>query len=507
MSLPTTLGALRKSAFTESKLKQRSVKDEMRANLIARLRAKDAIFPGVVGYEDTVVPQIANALLAKHNFILLGLRGQAKSRILRALTGLLDEATPYVAGSEVRDNPYAPISKYARDLIAENSDDTPIAWLTRDERYVEKLATPDVTVADLIGDLDPIKAARSGNDLASELTMHYGLLPRANRGIFAINELPDLAGKIQVALFNIMQEGDVQIKGYPVRLPLDVALVFSANPEDYTARGKIVTPLKDRIGSEIRTHYPESIEEGIAITAQESWCERGSEHGIVVPQYIRQIVEQVAFTARDDKKVDKRSGVSQRLPISTLELVLSNAERRALLHGEKLAVPRVADIYAALPGITGKVELEYEGEMRGSDTVMREIIRGAVQTIFDQYFADTNTQQIEQWFNLGGTVKLGDDQPAEDSLKELQQIQGLFDKLKPLQLEKRAPTETLVSAAEFLLEGMYAHKRLSRSVERGYTSPEKFKREAQTAAQLNQQRREREMEELNPRERTRRGFN
>jgi len=310
-----------------------------------------------------------------------------------------------------------------------------------------------------------------------------------------------------VALFNIMQEGDVQIKGYPVRLMLDVMLVFSANPEDYTARGKIVTPLKDRIGSEIRTHYPESVEEGIAITAQESWSDRGAAHTIEVPQYIRQIVEQIAFAARVDKKVDKRSGVSQRLPISTLELVLSNAERRAITHGESVAVPRVGDIYAALPGITGKIELEYEGEMRGADTVVREIIRAAVQHVFDEYFAETNTQQIEQWFNLGGSVKLGDDQAAAESLTELQQIQGLFDKVKPLGLEKRAGTEQLVSAAEFLLEGMYAHKRLSRSEERGYSAAEKLKREAVSAAQYNQQRREREMEEMNPRDRTKRGFN
>jgi magnesium chelatase subunit I len=285
-------------------------------------------------------------------------------------------------------------------------DQTPIAWLAPDDRYVEKLATPDVTVADLVGDIDPIKAARSNQDLGSELTMHYGLLPRANRGIFAINELPDLAGKIQVALFNIMQEGDVQIKGYPVRLPLDVAIVFSANPEDYTARGKIVTPLKDRIGSEIRTHYPENVEEGIAITAQEAWTKREkskdghpSSDNIEIPHYIRQIVEQIAFSAREDKKVDKRSGVSQRLPISTMELVISNAERRALLHDETLVVPRVGDIYTALPGISGKIELEYEGEMRGADTVIREIIRASVQSIFDQYFTGTDTQQIEQWFN------------------------------------------------------------------------------------------------------------
>ena len=506
--LPTTLGALRNSEYTPARL-GRSVKDELRENLVARLRAsakeKSPLFPGIVGYEDTVIPQLVNAVLSRHNFILLGLRGQAKSRILRALTTLLDAHTPYVAGSEVRDNPYAPISKFSRDLVARLGDDTPIAWLSPDDRYVEKLATPDVTVADLVGDIDPIKAARSNQDLGSELTMHYGLLPRANRGIFAINELPDLAGKIQVALFNIMQEGDVQIKGYPVRLPLDVAIVFSANPEDYTARGKIVTPLKDRIGSEIRTHYPENIEEGIAITAQEAWSARDSSH-IEVPHYIRQVIEQIAFHAREDKKVDKRSGVSQRLPISTLELVLSNAERRALLHGESLVVPRVGDIYAALPGITGKIELEYEGEMRGADTVIREIIRQSVATIFDQYFADTNTQQIEQWFNLGGTVQLNDAQPAAGSLAELQQIQGLFEKLSPLKISGKSAPETAVSAAEFLLEGMYAHKRISRAEERIFTAAEKKQRTDQ-AVNYPDRMREREQEDFTARNRTRRGFN
>src|ERR1700716_2878847 len=301
--LPATLGALRASEFTPSRL-ARSVKDELRENLIARLResAKNGarskenpapLLPGIGGYEDPVIPQLVNAVLSRHNFILLGLRGQAKSRILRAVTTLLDPACPYIAGSEGRANPYPPIPKFSRDLIAKMGDQTPIAWLTPDDRFVEKLATPDVTVADLVGDIDPIKAARSNQDLGSELTMHYGLLPRANRGIFAINEIPDLAGKIQVALFNIMQEGDVQIKGYPVRLPLDVAIVFSANPEDYTARGKIVTPLKDRIGSEIRTHYPESIEEGITITAQEAWTNREnskdgrpSSDNIEIPHYI-----------------------------------------------------------------------------------------------------------------------------------------------------------------------------------------------------------------------------
>jgi magnesium chelatase subunit I len=515
-ALPTTLGALRKSEFTPARV-GRSVKDELRENLIARLRATagadDALFPGIVGYEDTVVPQLVNAVLSRHNFILLGLRGQAKSRILRALTTLLDSQMPYVAGSELRDSPYAPISKSARDLIAKMGDETPIAWLTPDERYVEKLATPDVTVADLVGDIDPIKAARSNQDLGSELTMHYGLLPRANRGIFAINELPDLAGKIQVALFNIMQEGDVQIKGYPVRLPLDVAIVFSANPEDYTARGKIVTPLKDRIGSEIRTHYPESIEEGIRITSQEAWTARVSKAGktgkgsIEIPHYVRQIVEQIAFSAREDKKVDKRSGVSQRLPITTMELVVSNAERRALIHGEDLVVARVGDIYAALPGITGKIELEYEGEMRGADTVVREIIRTAVAQVFDTYFADTNTQQIEQWFNLGGTVQLNDAQPSAGSLAELQQIQGLIEKLSPLQINAKTPPELAVSAAEFLLEGMYAHKRLSRTEERSFSAGEK-KTRTDEAARYAERIREREMErDEYAKSRTRRGFN
>ncbi len=520
-ALPKTLGELRRSEFTPERV-NRSVKDELRDNLIVRLRAiapggpneGASLFPGIVGYDDTVVPQVVNALLSRHNFILLGLRGQAKSRILRALTGLLDPCTPYVAGSELRDNPYRPLGKFAKDMIAAQGDDTPIAWMTPQDRYVEKLATPDVTVADLIGDVDPIKAARSGQELGSELTMHYGLLPRANRGIFAINEIPDLAGKIQVALFNIMQEGDVQIKGYPVRLELDVAIVFSANPEDYTARGKIVTPLKDRIGSEIRTHYPESMDEAISITEQEAWTARAyadapgqsgpSIERIFIPHYIRQIVEGVAFAAREDKKVDKKSGVSQRLPIATMELVVSNAERRALLHGESLVVPRVGDIIAALPGITGKIELEYEGEMRGSEVVIREIIRQAVASVYDSYFADTNTQQIEQWFNLGGTVELNDKQPARTVFTSLKEIQGLFEKLSPLKVSTRTEVEIAVSAAEFLLEGMTAHKRISRSEARTFSAGDK-KRRNEDAAQLADRVRERERE--NAFNRTRRGFN
>lgn len=478
-SLPKTLGQLRKSEFTEQRLRTRTVKDELRENLIDRLRKNETIFPGIVGYDDTVIPQIVNAVLSRHNFILLGLRGQAKSRILRALSSLLDEQMPYVAGCEIRDNPYTPICRRCKDLIGEEGDNTSIAYLTRDERYVEKLATPDVTIADLIGDIDPIKAARGGHDLASELTVHYGLLPRANRGIFAINELPDLAGKIQVGLFNIMQEGDVQIKGYPVRLPLDVALVFSANPEDYTARGKIVTPLKDRIGSEVRTHYPTTVDEGIAITQQEAW-ERRNGHPLMVPQYVREIVEQIAFSAREDKKVDKRSGVSQRLPISTMEIVISNAERRAIVNGESKVVPRISDIYAALPAITGKLELEYEGELRGGDTVARELIRTAIARTFDKYFGQTSADMIVQWFDLGGQIKLSDVASSKEALSGLKEIQGLLERLTPVHKDKNVSPEEQVSAAEFFLEGLHAHKRIGRSEERVFKADKHAKRPEKT---------------------------
>ena len=471
--LSVTLGALRTSNFSEQRIGERSVKEELRQNLICKLQRGDNLFPGVVGYDDTVVPQIINAVLSRHNFILLGLRGQAKTRIIRMLTMLLDERVPYIAGCEIRDNPYRPICKRCRDLIEAKGDDTPIAWLARDERYVEKLATPDVTIADMIGDIDPIKAARSGQDLSNELTVHYGLLPRANRGVFAINELPDLAGKIQVGLFNIMQEGDVQIKGHPVRLPLDIMLVFTANPEDYTARGKIITPLKDRIGSEIRTHYPMTVEHGLSITRQESWTNRESPIRLEVPNYIREIVEQLAFLAREDKKVDKRSGVSQRLPISVLENVLSNSERRALKAGEKVAVPRVMDIYAALPSITGKLELEYEGELKGGDAVARELIRSAVGKVYTGYFDGVNVAQIVQWFELGGSLKLDETLDSSAMVKQLSNIQGLMDKTAALGLGASEPDAVRASAAEFILEGLYAHRRINRNEELGFTAGER----------------------------------
>ena len=470
MSLPRTLGELRRSPFSEERLRTRRVKDELRENLIARLRQSDdaGIFPGIVGYDDTVVPQIVNAVLSRHNFILLGLRGQAKSRILRALTTLLDPQMPYVAGCEIRDNPYAPICRRCREEGARLGDATPISYLSPEDRYVEKLATPDVTIADLIGDIDPIKAARGGHELSSEFTVHYGLLPRANRGIFAVNELPDLAGKIQVGLFNIMQEGDIQIKGYPVRMALDVLLVFTANPEDYTARGKIITPLKDRVGSEIRTHYPATVAEGMAITAQESWTNREGKRRVQVPEYVREIVEEVAFQAREDKRVDKRSGVSQRLPISTLENVLSSAEQRAVRSRDSAVVARVADVYAAIPSMTGKFELEYEGEMRGADNIARELIRAAVGKTFTKYFKDVNFQAVVQWFEIGGELKVPANAASGELLSQLKKIQGLFEHLETLGVRSKDDAAIQASAAEFILEGLWAHKRVNRSEERGF---------------------------------------
>src|SRR5215510_104991 len=415
-----TLGELR-----QARLHSRPVKQEIRDNLVRKLQAGEPLFPGIIGYDETVVPQLVNAILSKHNFILLGLRGQAKSRILRGLVDLLDEHIPVVPGCEIHDDPLAPLCSACRARIAREGEDMPIAWLPRHARYVEKLATPDVTIADMVGDIDPIKAAQAGLNLSDELTMHYGLLPRANRGIFAINELPDLAGKIQVGLFNILQEGDVQIKGYPIRLKLDVMLVFTANPEDYTARGKIITPLKDRIGSEIRTHYPATRHNAMAITKQEAWTDRVDAVKVEIPSYVREVVEEVAFQARADRKIDKRSGVSQRLPITTLELVVSNAERRALQNGEKVVVPRVTDLYAALPSITGKFELEYEGELRGAEQVARDLIRSAVGTVFSGMFDGVDTRTVVEWFDLGGSLPLADSTSAADVISQSRGVQGL----------------------------------------------------------------------------------
>jgi magnesium chelatase subunit I len=462
---PVTLGDLRNSPWGEAPLASRSVRDEIRANLVAALGRGDELFPGIHGYEDTIIPRIVNALLARHDFILLGLRGQAKTRILRAITTLLDERIPVVEGSEVNDDPFRPLSKFARERIAELGDRTPIGWLSRDQRFVEKLATPDVTIADIIGDVDPIKAARGGHLLSDELTMHFGLLPRANRGIFAINELPDLSAKIQVGLFNIMQEGDVQLKGYPVRLPLDVVLCFTANPEDYTARGKIITPLKDRIGSEILTHYPRSVELGMAITTQEAWVDRG--RPAHVPEFIIEVIERVAFEARGDRRVDKRSGVSQRLPISVLEHAVSNAEQRAIREGDGEVVPRITDVYAATASMTGKLELEYEGELVGSDVIARELIRRAAGVTFSERAGDLDVERVVAWFDGGGVLRLSGEEAAVAGLKAFAAVDGLRDLVRALNLPETSKPGVEFAACELVLEGLASLKRISRNEDDG----------------------------------------
>jgi len=475
-SLPQTLGELRRSAWGSPPLAGRSVRDEIRSNLLRAISREEELFPGIHGYDDTIIPELVNALLARQDFILLGLRGQAKSRILRGLVRFLDPWLPIVAGSEVNDDPFGPISKYARERIAECGEATGIAWVGQEDRYVEKLATPDVTIADLIGDLDPIRAARGGHVLSDELTMHFGLVPRANRGIFAINELPDLAGKIQVGLFNIMQEGDVQLKGYPIRLRLDLLLCFTANPEDYTARGKIITPLKDRIGAEIGTHYPRDVELGMVITSQEAWVARngyGAAPPVRVPDLVREVVERVAFEARGDKRVDRRSGVSQRLPISTLENVVSSAERRAIVHGEPEAVPRISDVYAAVPAITGKLELEYEGELQGSGTIARELIRRAALRTLSDLLRDELDERLDRvvaWFDQGSALKVAGDERAQAAIKAFATVPGLLELIHDTGLAAPGDAAVEVAACELVLEALAAQRRITRSEEIGWGS-------------------------------------
>ena len=468
MAEPRTLGEWKRMHGPAA---DKGVKSEMRRNLVRKLKAGETLFPGIVGYDDSVIPKIVTAVLSRHNMILLGLRGQAKSRIIRSLTTLLDPTIPAVAGCEIHDDPEAPLCSQCRALVKERGDETPIVLLTPDDRYVEKLATPDVTIADILGDVDPIRAARGGHDLSNELTIHYGLLPRAHRGIFGLNELPDLAGRIQVGLFNILQEGDIQIKGYPIRLPLDLCMVFTANPEDYTARGKIVTPLKDRIGSEIRTHYPATLEQGAAISQQEAWTARTPD--IKVPRFIREVVEGVAFAARRDKRIDKRSGVSQRLPISALELAVSNAERRALRKNETPVVPRVSDVYAALPALTGKFELEYEGELVGAENVARELVREAVGETFSVYLGSADLRPIIAFFEGGGSLKISDEMPSSEVLPLLRHVPGLFDHLPSLAISPKDSEGLLVSGAELILEGLWAQKKIGRSDDRGFMAPER----------------------------------
>ena len=462
-SIPTTLGALKASGY-----RSRPVKDELRENLIARLESGDELFPGIRGYEDSVVPQLVNAILARHDFILLGLRGQAKSRILRQLTGLLDARMPVIAGSEVNDDPLAPISKYGRQAIAEHGDDTPIEWLAREQRFLEKLATPDVTIADIIGDLDPIKAARGGYILSDELTIHYGMLPRANRGIFAMNELPDLSPRIQVGMFNILEEGDVQIKGYPIRLSLDLLIAFTANPEDYTARGKIITPLKDRIAAEVRTHYPKDVETGMAITEQEAWLVRNG-RPLQIPTFVREVVERMAFLARMESRVDQRSGVSQRMPIAVLETLVSSAEQRAIRQDESDVVPRIGDIYASLPAVTGKMELEYEGELHGAGRIARELVSAAAGLTYDDHAGGADVDAIVEYFDNGGVMQVSEDAAASACVTGFGQVPGLLELADLLGLAPEDASDGLRAAAcELILEGLVSDQKISRTRGGGY---------------------------------------
>ncbi|MCC6651947.1 MAG: sigma 54-interacting transcriptional regulator [Candidatus Eisenbacteria bacterium] len=476
MTRARTLGELKATGY-----RPRTVKDELRANVIARLRAGDEMFPGIVGYENTVEPQIVNALLSKHDFILLGLRGQAKTRLLRSLAQFLDEFVPAIDGCPLNSDPFEPLTHHARQAIEVHGDAAPIRWMHRDERYQEKLATPDVTIADLIGDIDPIKAATLRLDYSDERVIHYGILPRTNRGIFAINELPDLQPRIQVGLLNILEEKDFQIRGFPVRIPLDVAVVFSANPEDYTNRGNIITPLRDRINSQIITHYPLTREQGMAITSQEAWGHRDSGVDVVIPQFMRELVEEVAIQARKSEYVDQNSGVSARLPIALLENLVSNAERRALRTGEKSVVTRVCDLQNAVSAVSGKVELVLEGEQEGAMAVARALLGRGVKAVFQQRFPDafkakgrrrgqsapepeaqaaSEYRPILEWFAGGQPLRIGDDMPSAAFASELERVMGLAG-LASKYLEPANAGEQAV-AMELVLEGMHQSSMLSR---------------------------------------------
>ncbi|MCS6966653.1 MAG: sigma 54-interacting transcriptional regulator, partial [Candidatus Kapabacteria bacterium] len=468
-----TLGELKISGY-----RPLSVKEELRRNVIEKLRHREPLFPGIIGFDDTVIPQLVNALLAKHDMILLGLRGQAKTRIARMLINFLDEYIPIVAGSEVNDNPFSPISKYATELLAEMGEETPIEWIHRSERYGEKLATPDVTIADLIGDIDPIKAATQRLQYSHEGAIHFGIIPRTNRGIFVINELPDLQPRIQVGLFNILQERDIQIRGFKVRLPLDICIVFTANPEDYTRRGTIITPLKDRIQSQILTHYPRTLEDAIAITEQEAWLHRAPDMDVVVPLYLKQIVENIAFIARTSEFIDQSSGVSTRLSIATMEALVSNAERRSIATGEQVIVPRIVDFHRALTGIIGKVELVFEGEQEGPIKVAKALVGRSVRETFKLYFPDPLARprrresstspepsiytEIIRWFEAGNTITIDDTMPTQAFVQELDRVPTLRHLVvNYLKVEERNPYE-LGTAMEFVLEALHQNSRLAK---------------------------------------------
>jgi len=467
---PRTLGELRASGY-----RTESVKDEMRRNLVAKIRAGVPLFPDILGYEETVVPQIQNAVLSRHDMLLLGLRGQAKTRMLRQLVHLLDDAMPVVAGSEVNDSPYHPISKEARDRIAAEGDKTPVEWVGRDQRYQEKLATPDVTIADLVGEVDMIKHAE-GRYLSSELTMHFGLIPRANRGIFCINELPDLSPKIQVGLFNVLEERDIQIRGFPVRLELDLCMVFSANPEDYTNRGRIVTPLKDRIGSVVRTHYPLTRELGIAINDQNAWTGR-PEGKVAVPVYIKEVVEEISRLARASPHVNQASGVSVRMSIANLENVISNAERRSLLNRETWVVPRVADLLHVIPSSRGKIELTMSEDDGHEDKLIGRIADEAVKAVFTSHLDAREFRPAVDFFESGKSIELDDTLSSKELLARVEKVPGLRKRAEefaksvtPEPGDAEAREAAAASAAEFILEGLHVNNKLNKSVKNGTTA-------------------------------------
>jgi magnesium chelatase subunit I len=472
----TTLGELKASDY-----RIRPVKEEMRSNLMKKLRAGEDVFPGIIGYDRTVIPQLQNAILGKHDLILLGLRGQAKSRIIRMLPNLLDEHIPVLEDSPLNENPFNPITKQGREAVEEKGDDAPIAWLHRSERYGEKLATPDTTIADLVGDIDPIKAANLRLTYADEEVIHFGIIPRTNRGIFAINELPDLQPRIQVGLLNIMEEQDIQIRGFNVRFPLDVMMVFSANPEDYTSRGNLITPLKDRIDSQIITHYPRTIDLGMEITEQEAWQNRadGKEDEAVdvhIPRVFREIVEQVAFEARDSEYIDQTSGVSVRVTRAALEDLISAAERRALLNGESETTVRVSDLTHVEPAITGKVELVYEGEQEGARNVALTLIGRAVRSIFTRYFPDPSDKEegrpvyrdVINWFSKGNDVDIDQDMSTAEYVETLDRVDGL-NEIVAEYVDTNSEVET-ATMKELVLEALHQNSLLGKDLDEGTQS-------------------------------------
>lgn len=461
-----TLGSLKASEY-----KVKSIKDELRDNLRSKILNKESVFEGIFGYENTVIPQLEHAILSRHNINLLGLRGQAKTRLARMMTSLLDEWIPFVGGSEINDDPFNPISRFAKEFIKEEGDNTPIEWLHRDERFFEKLATPDVTVADLIGDVDPIKAANLKLSYADDRVIHFGMIPRANRCIFVINELPDLQARIQVSLFNILQEGDVQIRGFKVRMPLDIQFVFTANPEDYTNRGSIVTPLKDRIGSQILTHYPENIHIAKEITKYESSLDSRQTNGVYVPSLAKDLLEQIGFEARESEYVDSKSGVSARMSITAFENLLSTAERRSLLTGEEKTSVRLSDFVGVIPAITGKIELVYEGEQEGAEAVAQMLIDNAIRTLFTSYFPKVEKlekksvegpfSQITDWFlEDDGFLEITDESSDENYAKNLNRINPLDEIIEKYQPDTKP--EDILFLKEFILWGLAVNKKLNK---------------------------------------------